>query len=320
MSTRQCAFIQARSCPIDVDETPLDVCKLCIDAWKTSAEIQSLTGANLLGPTIMVPAGVPQQMQYVPTAPIRPQPITPIAIPVPQQPVTHIPSAEPNTESMAKRAYEMLHSLDNQFINDRISAVDYVNMRKNLVDHLAVRRKANGEVPSFLTQATESGQLSTVPDPDEVQLPPAPLDEFHVINLDENMGVLNGVDHPSRRVLPLLLIERKQGLIGVNKYPTEWKVPKSLDRNKLESIYDLYEQLREDQEKILLQFNGTKLGLLGKKNNRILCMVLESDERIEDYTEEIQYLTQLLSETDSIEDFVSALPEALNKTKDLRTY
>ena len=320
MSTRQCAFIQSKACPIDVNEIPLDVCTLCIDAWKTSAEIQTLTGANLLGPTIMVPVGVPQPMQYVPAAPVQPQPITPIAIPRPQQPVTQIPSAEPDTETMAEKAYEMLHSLDSQFINDKISAMDYVSMRKNLVNHLAVQRKADGEAPSFLSQATESGQLSTVPDPDEVLLPPTPLNEFHVIDLDDNISVLNGFDHPSRRALPLLLIERRQGRIGVNKYPTEWKVPRSLDRNKLESIYDLYDQLREDQEKILLQFNGTKLGLLGKKNNRILCMVLESDEKIEDYAEEIRYLTQLLSETDSVEDFVSALPEALNKTKDLRTY
>jgi len=71
--------------------------------------------------------------------------------------------------------------------------------------------------------------------------------------------------------------------------------------------------------KILLQFNGTKLGLLGKKNNRILCMVLESNERIEDYVEEIRDLTQLLSETNSVDDFVNALPEALSKTKDLST-
>ena len=133
------------------------------------------------------------------------------------------------------------------------------------------------------------------------------------------MGILNGADGPVKRVLPLLLIERKQGKLGVNKYPTEWKVPRSLDKNKLESVYDLYEQLRENQEKILLQFNGTKLGLLGKKNNRILCMVLESDEKIEDYTEEISYLTKLLSETSSIEDFINALPKALNKTKDLST-
>ena len=208
----------------------------------------------------------------------------------------------------------MLHNLDTQFIDDQISAEEYITMRRSLVDHLATQRSANGEQPSFLSQATTSGMISLKPDPDEVLLPP-PIDEFHVITLDENMGILNGGDHPHKKVLPLLLIERNKGKFGVNKYPTEWKVPKSLNLNKLESIYDLYEQLRENQEKILLQFKGTKLGLLGKKNNRILCMVLESDERIEDYTEEISYLTKLLSDTGSVEDFINALPKALNKTK-----
>jgi hypothetical protein len=313
MSSRQCAFIKAKSCPIDVDEIPLDVCRLCIDAWKTSAEIQTLTGANLLGPTIMVPAGVPQQASYVP---MRPQSVAPMAASMPQQPITFVPPREPDTGLMAREAYNMLHNLDNQFINDHLSADEYVKTRKNLVDHLITQRRANGELPSFYSQATASGIISTQPDSDEVLLPSA-SEEFHVIDLDENMGILNGADRPVKRVLPLLLIERKQGKLGVNKYPTEWKVPRSLDRNKLESVYDLYEQLRENQEKILLQFNGTKLGLLGKKNNRILCMVLESDEKIEDYTEEISYLTKLLSETSSIEDFINALPKALNKTKDL---
>ena len=210
----------------------------------------------------------------------------------------------------------MLHNLDTQFINDQITAEEYVTTRRSLVDHLATQRKADGEQPSFLSTAKDSGWISSEPDPDEVLLPP-PSNEFHVINLDDNMAILNGGDHPYKRVLPLLLIERNKGKLGVNKYPTEWKVPKSLNRNKLDSIYDLYEQLRENQEKILLQFNGTKLGLLGKKNNRILCMVLERDERIEDYTEEITYLTNLLSDTDSVEDFINALPKALNKTKDL---
>jgi len=316
MSTRQCVFIKARSCPIDVDEIPLDVCKLCIDAWKTSAEIQTLTGANLLGPTLMVPVGVPMQTQYAPSAPMPPQPVAPVSAPIYQQPITPIPPDEPDTGTQAKEAYDMLHNLDTQFINDQITAEEYVTTRRSLVDHLATQRKADGEPPSFLTTAEDSGWISSEPDPDEVLLPP-PSNEFHVINLDENMAILNGGDHPYKRVLPLLLIERNKGKLGVNKYPTEWKVPKSLNRNKLESIYDLYEQLRENQEKILLQFNGTKLGLLGKKNNRILCMVLERDERIEDYTEEITYLTNLLSDTDSVEDFINALPKALNKTKDL---
>ncbi len=318
MSSRKCAFIQARACPVDVDEIPLDVCRLCIDAWKTSAEIQTLTGANLLGPTILVPAGVPQQVQYVPTAPMQPQPI-PQAVAQPMgQPLTLIPNVEPDTGSPAKEAYDTLRRLDNQFINDQISADEYVSMRRNLVDHLSNMRKADGEEDSLLVQATQAGYIT--PDPNEVTLPPADPDEFKVIDLGDNLELLNGFASPYKRVLPLLLIERnKKGKIGVTKYPTEWKIPSSLNRSNLESIYELYDQLREDQEKILLQFNGTKMGLLGKKNNRILCMVLDGDERVEDYTDEIKYLTDLLSSANTVEDFVNALQKAMDKTKDLST-
>lgn len=323
MSTRKCAFIQARACPVDVDEIPLDVCRLCVDAWKTSAEIQTLTGANVLGPTLLVPVGVPQHVQVMPPVPNQPQLIQPpipqpAAQPSSQQPFTLVPKAEPDTESQAKEAYDMLHRLDNQFINDKISADDYVKMRRSLVDHLSDMRKADGEEASMLTKATNAGYMPTAPDPDEVMLPPASSDGFRVIDLGDDLEVLNGYASPYKKVLPLLLIERnKKGKVGVAKYPTEWKIPKSLNRSNLESIYELYDQLREDQEKILLQFNGTKLGLLGKKNNRILCMVLEENELVEDYTEEIKYLEDILSSTETVEDFVAALQKAMDKTKDL---
>ena len=313
MSTRQCAFIKARACPVDVDEIPLDVCKLCIDAWKTSAEIQTLTGANLLGPTILVPAGMPAQVPFTPMSPMQPQTVTP---PASQPPLTIIPTGESDTETPAREAYEMLHNLDNQFINDQISADEYVNMRKSLTEHLSTMRKADGEEESFLSQATRAGIITE--DPDEVKLPKESLADFKFVDLGENLELLNGYGKSFKRVLPLLLIERnKKGRIGVTKHPTQWKIPSSLNRTNLESIYELYDQLREDQEKILLQFNGTKLGLLGKKNNRILCMVLDGNEKVEDYTDEIQYLTELLSSTDSIEDFVNALQKAMDKTKDL---
>ena len=319
MSTRQCAFIQARACPVDVDEIPLDVCRLCVDAWKTSAEIQTLTGANLLGPTMLVPIGMPAQPQYVPTAPMQPQ-MAPQLLQTaphsaPPQPFTLVPDI-PDTVEPAKEAYEMLHRLDNQFINDQISADDYVSMRRSLVDHLSDMRKADGEEDSLLTKAKSAGYIT--PDPDEVTLPLAATEDFKVIDLGNNLELLNGYGKRFKRVLPLLLIERnKKGKIGVVKHPTEWKIPKSLNRSNLESIYELYDQLREDQEKILLQFNGTKLGLLGKKNNRILCMVLDSEESVEDYTDEINYLTELLSSTNTVDDFVNALQKAMDKTKDL---
>jgi len=46
---------------------------------------------------------------------------------------------------MTREAFKMLQKLDAQFINDQLSAEDYVNMRKKLVDRLIIQRKANGE-------------------------------------------------------------------------------------------------------------------------------------------------------------------------------
>jgi len=31
---RMCLFVPERPCDIDVDEIPLEVCKLCLEAWK----------------------------------------------------------------------------------------------------------------------------------------------------------------------------------------------------------------------------------------------------------------------------------------------
>ena len=298
MSTRQCAFIQARACPIDVDEIPLDVCKLCIDAWKTSAEIQSLTGANILGPTIMVPTG-PLALQMIPTAP------NPRTTPPAVSPLTLISSAE--TEKQDTESQEILNNLDNDFINDRISAEEYVTKRREIVNKLVDQK--DGKKPTMLKKATIDGYLTA-----EDSMPAGPpRNAFRVINLDENPEILKGY----KKSLPLLIIERKRGKIGVTKYPEDWKPPSSLNRTNLESIFDLYGQFREDEEKLLLQFNGTKLGLLGKKNNRILCVVLEGDEKIEEYTEEINALTELLENTLDFEDFIKELPQVLNKAKDL---
>ncbi len=295
MSTRQCAFIQARACPIDVDEIPLDVCRLCIDAWKTSAEIQTLTGANILGPTIMIPTG-PMALQMIPTAP------TPQHAPQPQmQPLTLMPKGE------GSDSQKILYNLDNDFINDKITADEYVSRRKEIVNQLLVQKDEKN--PTMLMKATTDGYLT----PEDSMPAGPPRDTYRVINLDENPEMLQGY----KKLLPLLIIERKRGKLGITKYPDDWKPPSSLNRSNLESIYNLYDQLREDEEKLLLQFNGTKLGLLGKKNNRILCMVLEGNDKIEDYTEEINSLTDLLKNTIDFDDFLKALPEAMNKAKDL---
>ncbi|MEM2685837.1 MAG: hypothetical protein QXM01_02015 [Candidatus Bathyarchaeia archaeon] len=34
---RRCLFVKSRECLVDADEIPLEVCRLCIEAWKIQA-------------------------------------------------------------------------------------------------------------------------------------------------------------------------------------------------------------------------------------------------------------------------------------------
>jgi len=304
--TRRCAFISTRACPIDVDEIPLDVCKLCLDAWKTSAEIQGLTGANVLGPTLMVPVG----QQPIPVMPGIPtsQPTTPSEPSVntpPSQPLTLMPSGLGNGGTQDE-TQEILHNLDVDFINDRITAEEYVERRRTIVNQLATEKDT--VKPTLLAKATQDGYL----DPEDSMPAGPPDDYFKMLDLDMERD-LRGYHNP----LPLILIEKRMGKIGITKYPEDWSVPKSINRSNLESVYDLYDELRENQEKIILQFNGTKLGLLGKRNNKILCFVLNGDEKIENYHEELAKVSDLLETSNDFDDFMKSLPEAMSKTKDL---
>jgi hypothetical protein len=56
---------------------------------------------------------------------------------------------------------------------------------------------------------------------------------------------------------------------------------------------------------------------LGKKNNKILCFVLENDQKIEDYSEELVRISELLETSNDFDDLRKSLPEEMLKTKDL---
>lgn len=269
---RRCTFIQSRACPIDVDEIPLDVCRLCIDAWKTSAEIQALTGSQVAPQTIMVQRQAPLAQQLVMPGAVESEPVPP-KIELPKK-------SDKDTES-----YACLHELDSKFINDKIDADEYVRKRRAIV-----------------------GQLSNV------KKVGAPSDGFTTIDLNDDLEIsLEPDSEIYKMLLPLVLIERKKSGFSTLRYPLDTDLPGTLTDNKIKSIYNLYERL--DKGKIVIQFDGTKLGLLGKKNNRLLCIVLEADEKLEEYDREIKHLTELFQETDDLENLVKALQKAMESTK-----
>ena len=177
--------------------------------------------------------------------------------------------------------FKHLHELDTMFINDGIDAKNYIKRRRELVS-----------------------QLSTVK---SVYMPQEALD---LINLEDDLEAYPGDDQPSKKVHPLLLIEERKVGVKVTKIPGDLKLPPTLTKANLRSIMGLYKNLDKGKNLVLVQFNGTKLGVLGGKSNKILCVVLEADDDLDDYEEDIEYLTELLSETENFNDLLKALSEA----------
>ena len=179
--------------------------------------------------------------------------------------------------------FKRLHELDAMFINDGIDAKDYIKRRMGLVS-----------------------QLSTVK---SVNLPQESLD---LINLEDDMGAHPGDDQPSKKIHPLLLIEEGKSGVVVTKIPGDLKLPPTLTEANLRSITSLYKNLDKGKNPVLVQFNGTKLVVLGGERNKILCVVLESDNEVNDCEEDIEYLTELLSETEDY-NLLKALSEAVKE-------
>ena len=261
---------------MDVDEIPLDVCRLCIDAWKTSAEIQSLTGVQVVPEAVTVQRAVQAYQQVTPVTQPKPQAR-------PEPPIIELTAPDQTLGDM--ETYQSLHELDSMFINDGIDAEDYIKRRRELVSQLSTAKSVN--------------------------LPQEALD---LINLEEDLEAYPGEDEASKKVHPLLLIEQRKGGVKVTNIPGDLKLPPTLTDANLRSIMGLYRNLDRAEKRLLVQFNGTKLGIIGRKGNKILCVILEADEDLDDYEEDIEHLTELLSETDDF-DLQKALSEAIGKVK-----
>ena len=272
---RRCAFITTRPCPVDVDEISLDVCRLCIDAWKTSAEIQALTGVHVVPGAVTLRGAVQAYGQVSPISQPQAQP---------EPSMIELNVSDANVGDV--ETFERLHMLDNMFINDGIDAEDYIKRRRELVSQLSKVKSVN--------------------------LPQEALD---LINLEEDLEAYPGNDGISKKVLPLLLIEQRKAGVKVTKIPEDLKLPHTLNEANLRSILGLYKNLDKRKNLVLVQFNGTKLGVLGGKRNKILCMVLEADDDLDDYEEDIEYLTELLSETEDFNDLQKTLSEAVGRIK-----
>jgi hypothetical protein len=268
---RRCAFIVTRPCPVDIDEIPLDVCRLCIDAWKTSAEIQSLTGVPVVPEAVTV-QGAAHALQRVSPTLQKGAPSEPPLIEL------NVPDAAPRDVETHRR----LRELDAAFIDNGIDAEDYIKRRRMLVSQLSKAKRVN-----------------------------LPQEARDLIDDEEYSDESPGEDGASKKLRPLLLIEQSKVGFKVVRIPGDFELPPSLTDANLRSILALYRKLDRAEKRMLVKFNGTKLGIIGK-GNKLLCVILEEDEDLDDYEEDLEHLTELLSEIDGV-DPQKALSEAVGK-------
>ena len=112
---RRCVFVPNRVCHVDADEIPLDVCRLCLEAWKAGNE------------RVTVRRSVGVEAPEMPSAFRKPT--------VQTQPLeraereTSVNSVKPEHEEMLSLA-----ELDRLFAEDKIGLNEYLERRKRIVN------------------------------------------------------------------------------------------------------------------------------------------------------------------------------------------
>ncbi len=109
-AARECTFVPARACPVELDEIPLDVCRLCIEVWRTNRE-------NVL---LKRPEGRLEVAKGAAKAP-----------------------SEPSTPGLSQLS---LSELDKLLWEGRIGVDEYLQRRKQIINSLG---KASSPFSSF---------------------------------------------------------------------------------------------------------------------------------------------------------------------------
>jgi hypothetical protein len=107
MSERRCAFVHSRHCYVEPDNIPLDVCQLCIEAWRIDRELTARETQF-------------QNINQVQTSRL-PQ------IQTSNPPTIQAQARTPDVE-------EQLKQLDQLFLSDSIDPQEYVKRRTNILN------------------------------------------------------------------------------------------------------------------------------------------------------------------------------------------
>jgi hypothetical protein len=104
---KTCLFVPKRLCSLEVDEIPLDVCRLCLEAWKAYIGYMMVrrphARAEELAPSIHEETAPPLQAE-----PVR----------------------------AGRKSFESLQEIDRHFMNGELTLQDYLMKRKEAVKRL----------------------------------------------------------------------------------------------------------------------------------------------------------------------------------------
>jgi len=118
--TCMCVFVPGRACPVDLDEVPLDLCRLCMEAWRA-------------------------HMERVMIRPVRREQEVSVEGPGPSRadktrPLTLGGSAQPALAHETLTRQPSLSELDKLFWEGKIDVSEYIKRRKEAVNSLANER------------------------------------------------------------------------------------------------------------------------------------------------------------------------------------
>jgi hypothetical protein len=101
---KMCVFVQGRACPLPTEELPIQMCQVCIEAWKTELAMKAQSQA-------------------------------------PEAPLKMLTVAHDGTVTEAHETLSKLKELDGLFMGDNLNPTDYVKLRKEYISRLAANNK-----------------------------------------------------------------------------------------------------------------------------------------------------------------------------------
>ena len=110
---KMCLFVPKRVCSLEVDEIPLDVCRLCLEAWK---------------------AYIGYVMVRRPHA--RAEELAPSPLQAPSIHEETAPSLQAEPIRAGRKSFESLQEIDRHFMNGELTLQDYLMKRKEAVKRL----------------------------------------------------------------------------------------------------------------------------------------------------------------------------------------